>query len=197
MKLIITLVLLMSTLSIGCAQESKRYLKLKQNTSYWEGYVLNRDSVKITGLVKDNLLNDTKKYSVVTFVQKDGTKLKLYPNTIKGYGYSNHSFISNGSSFLENVQHGRRLSLYKNATVTSWSAGGAPGMAPMTHTNVKENFYVKRSNESVFKEVRKKNFKQDFSNYFKDCEEVSNKILNEEYNHKDISEIVRKYNYCK
>lgn len=179
------------------AQESEKYLKLKQNSNYREGYILDRDSLKIKGLIKDNLLNEAKKYSVVTFVQMNGTTSKYYPSEIKGFGYSINDFVSDGSSFYEIIQRGKRVSLYKNVSVTNWSTPGAPGMAPMNHSSADESFYVKRSDEIHFKEVRKKNFEVEFSLYFKDCEEIVNKIQAKEYTHKDIKQIVSKYNYCK
>lgn len=45
--------------------------------------------------------------------------------------------------------------------------------------------------------VRKKKFKEDFSTFFEDCENVVLEILDEKLTHKDIKTIVRKYNYCK
>ena len=74
---------------------------------------------------------------------------------------------------------------------------GAPGMASMNYSSTSEDFSVKRTEETSFKWVKKKNFKKEFSNYFEECEIVKAAILNNKLTHKDIESIVRKYNYCK
>lgn len=140
----------------GYGQESKKYLKLKANYNYREGYIITLDSTREEGLIKD-YLREVKKYSVVTFVNKKGAKNKYYPNEIRGYGYAFYRFVSSKSSFFEIVKSGNRVSLYKNISVSSWSVPGAPGMAPMTYTSQGESFFVKKPGENTFKWVRKKN----------------------------------------
>ena len=197
MKLTFILTLTIFIINLSYGQESKKYLKFKRKDNYIEGYILNKDSIRVEGLIKDNLMNEAKKYSVVTFVKLDGTKKNYYPSEIKGFGCSLYKLVSNNLSFYEVVNKGKKVSLYKKSYVTSWSAPGAPGMGSMTYSSSNENFYVKRDNEAIFKLVRKKNFVEEFSEYFKDCEEIMNKILSKEYTHKDIKRIVSKYNYCK
>jgi len=187
----------MLTVNLTYGQESKKYLKLKHNLNYREGYILDSDSILIKGLIKDNVMTEVKKYSVITFVEVDGTKKKHYPNGIKGFGYSSHKFVSDNSLFYEVEQKGRRVSLYKNLSVSTWSAPGAPGMPSTTHSTSREDLYVKRDNERTFKLVKRNNFTEEFSEYFKDCEEIVRKILAKEYTHKDIKKIVSKYNHCK
>lgn len=197
MKSTLALALLILSVNLAHSQESKKYLKLKQDYNYREGYILDKDSMKVNGLIKAHMMNEAKKYSIVTFVQTDGTKKKYYPSGIKGFGYSIYEFVSDNSSFYEVVSKGRKVSLYKNLSVSSWSSPGAPGMAPVTYSSTIEDLYVKRDNETTFKLVRKKNFAVEFSEYFKDCEEIVNKIIAKEYTHKDIERIVSKYNHCK
>lgn len=73
------------SLSVAYGQESKKYLKLKQNSKYEEGYIISNDSIKIEGLVKRNIMNEFSEYSVVKFVHLDGHKATYYPYQIKGY----------------------------------------------------------------------------------------------------------------
>ena len=66
----------------------------------------------------------------------------------------------------------------------------------MTYSNEHEYFFVKKTNETSTKLVKQKNFKEEFSKYFSDCEEVVEKIRREEYSYTDIRQIITKYNYC-
>lgn len=195
MKLILTVLLISIGTSAHC-QESETYLKFKQNFRYREGYILNMDSVKVEGLIKDNLAEDDKKYSVVNFVDKSGKKRKYKPDNIKGYGYSIHNFVSDKFAFYEIVVIGRKASLYKIISKTTWSNPTGVGMSSMTYSNENESFFVKKINEPSMKLVRKKNFKEEFSKYFGDCEEVVEKIRKEEFTYTQIRQIITKYNYC-
>jgi hypothetical protein len=197
MRLIIILFLSFVPNFLTQAQENEKYLKLKRKYNYREGYILDRDSLKIKGLIKENIQNETKKYSVVTFVQLNGKKSQYHPSEIKGFGYSIYDFVSDGSSFYEVIQSGKRVSLFKHVSVFRWSTPGAPGMAPAIGSTTDESLYVKRHNEVRFKEVRRRNFEVEFSAYFKDCKEIVDKIQTKEYTHKNIKQIVTTYNYCK
>ncbi|UXX78986.1 hypothetical protein N7E81_16655 [Reichenbachiella carrageenanivorans] len=189
--------MLVGITSICRGQESSKYLKLKNSPDYRTGYVFILDSTKIEGLIKHDFLNEAANYSVVKFIHKDGSKEKYYPNNSISFGYSYHKFISDGSSFLELIQAGKNISLYKNVTKSSWSAPGAPGMSSTTYSSTFEHYYVKRDSEDSFKEVQNKKFKEVFSEYFYDCEALSVEISKEELGLKDIKTIVRKYNACK
>lgn len=189
--------LLILTAAITQGQESSKYNKLKESVNYREGYILDSDSNKVNGLIKDHLLNDAKKYTAIVFVHLDGEKKKYYPSDIKGFGYSMYKFASDNASFYEVVQSGKKVTLFKKLSVDSWSAPGAPGMPLKRSYTINEDFYVKRDNEKDFKLVRKKKFIEEFSEYFKDCEKIVSKIQSEEYTHKDIKQIVSEYNYCK
>jgi hypothetical protein len=183
--------------NLSHAQESEKYIKLKQNYSYNEGYILDKDSMKIEGLIKEGALSEAKKYAVVNFVHKDGTRKKYYPADIKGFGHSGDTFVSDNDSFYEIIQTGKKVTLYLNVSANYWTAPGAPGMAPITHSSIDESFFVKRPNEKAFTLVRKRKFKEDFSKYFADCPAVASNILTGEFTHKDIEEIVSMYNSCK
>jgi hypothetical protein len=96
--------------------------------------------------------------------------------------------------FYEIVLLGKKVSLYKVASQSTWSSSA--GMSNMTYSNEHEYFFVKKTNETSTKLVKQKNFKEEFSKYFSDCEEVVEKIRREEYSYTDIRQIITKYNYC-
>ncbi|MEL7002615.1 MAG: hypothetical protein AAFN93_07745 [Bacteroidota bacterium] len=196
MKNLICLTLLVLVVSLVHGQESKKYLKYKNNVKYRTGYVLHKDSVKVKGLVKESLFNEAKKHSSVTFVHKDGRKVIFFPNQILGYGYSIYKFESTNSRFLKVVSSGRKVSLYENLSYSTYSTPGVGGGPATSFTTKDENFLVRRAGDTNFKLVRKRKFSQEFSKYFERCEELKKLILNKELTHKDIKTIVRRYNRC-
>lgn len=196
MKSTFVLIVLIFGTSQVFGQESKNYLRLKRKHHFTEGYILDQDSMKVKGLVRKHMIDESKKHSVVTFVHLDGVKKNYYPNGIKGYGYSVFKFESDNSLFYELVRKGRKASLYTVLSVSYWSVPGGPGMATMTSASSSEDLYVKRYNDTKFKLVRKKNFIAEFSKYFEDCEKVVKKILAKEYTHKDIRRVISEYNFC-
>ncbi|MDN4165582.1 hypothetical protein QWY31_08720 [Cytophagales bacterium LB-30] len=197
MKSIIYAILLTITVTMSYAQESKQYQKLKKDLDFRPAYIIKNDSVKIHGLIEDKGMDyDDFKYSFIVFAKEGGTEASYSPNDILGFGYSGYKFVSDGKSFYQIVQKGSRVTLYKCNKVTNRSAPGAPGMGSMHYRSVEEQFFVKRPEENEFKQVRKRKFKLEFAAYFEDCDELVRKIQTGEYTHKDITEIVRKYNRC-
>lgn len=196
MRTIITITFFIMLGNLICAQESKKYLKLKSSYKYREGYIIDKDSIKVKGLIKDNLASNSKKYSIVNFVEIDGTKKRYYPNDLKGFGYSIYKFVSDKSLFYQIVEIGGDVNLYKNVSEKRSIVAGVNNMS-MSYSSSIERFYLKRKNETTFKLVTKKRFKEEFSKYFEGCDEIVNDILNEKITYKDIRTIVRKYNYCK
>ncbi|TRX48726.1 hypothetical protein FNH22_28610 [Fulvivirga sp. M361] len=194
--LFFVLIPLLITTSVN-AQASKKYQKLRKNYHYREGYIITKDSTKITGLIKYSIYFEAKKYGLVNFVHTDGKKRKYYPKDLNGYGHSIHKFVSDNSRFYEIVQTGKNIGLYKNISVTSWSTPGPNGTGPMTYSSSDESLYVKRSMDNSFKLVRKKKFKEEFSRYFEDCPALSSEIQHGRLTHEDISRIVIQYNHCK
>lgn len=197
MKLSILSVLILAIALCVQSQDNEKYQKYKSKYNYRRGYVITWDSVKIEGLIKDNMMSEAKKFSSVTFVNKDGLKLKYSPVDIREFKYSAYRIISDSSSFYQIVRNGSKVSLYKNMSVNyMMGAPAGPGMPAMGYSSTSENFYVRKINETEFKPVKKSGFKTEFANYFRDCETVKTKIENKEYTHKDIREIVAAYNSC-
>jgi hypothetical protein len=196
MKSTFVLTLLILAVNLAHSQESKKYLKLKQKINYREGYILDKDSIKVKGLVKDYFVSELKIYSVVTFVHLDGTREKYKPNEIKGFGYAIYKFESDDSSFYKVIREGKKVSLYQKLHVTGFSTPEMPGIPSVSNYSKNEDYYLKKHNETTFNIVNKKNFASEYSTYFGDCEEVANKILSKQYTIENIKRIVVKYNYC-
>lgn len=178
------------------AQESTEYLKIRDKLNYRDGFIIEKDSTKINGLIRDDLMNESSLYSGVEFVYKDGSKKRFKPADIKGFGTIFHNYISDGESFYKIISTGDKVNLYFKLTQrASSSYGGDGGTTYMTTS--KENFYTCKTIETEIKLVRKKNFIEEFSNYFSDCEKLKVKIISKKVTHKDIKSIVDEYNNCK
>lgn len=197
MKFTLTLTLFFLIVTSVNGQESKKYMKLKRKLQYQEGYIVSKDSIKVEGLIKDQIMNENKKFSKVTFVQKDGTKESYFPNEIRGFGYSMYRYVSDSSSFYEILSKTKKIGIYRKLTSTFYTTPSPFGTFEAINSSTLENLYIKRDSESTFKLVRRRNFIEDFSEYFKDCPEIVEKITTKEYTHKDIKKIVSLYNRCK
>lgn len=189
--------LLLSTNSLT-AQESDEYKKLKYDAKYREGFILNKDSSKVTGLIKGRLMNESSLYSQVEFIHQDGSKKKYKPKDIKGFSTLIDNYISDGESFYKVIRTGRKVNLYYKVTKSTHTSFGGPGGATTTSYNYEsENYYVRKPSETNLKLVRKKSFANEFSDYFSNCEKLKAKIVSKQLTHKDIESIVNEYNYCK
>lgn len=186
MKLTSLSVFLLILLTNGISQDSSNYFNKKNNYKYSEGYIVTKDSTRIEGLIKNEQFFEVNRFRFVTIIAKDGNKFSFFPSEVIEYGYSNYKFVSDDSKFYQIVKTGNKVSLYRNLYQNPYnpSVGGS------------EIFYVKKTNESVYKMVKKNKFKVEFAEYFGDCESLKLKIQNKELTHKNIVEIVSKYNWC-
>ncbi|MEL7147169.1 MAG: hypothetical protein AAFO69_12420, partial [Bacteroidota bacterium] len=189
MKRAIILILFVLTAHSSFGQESKRYLKFKNKVDYREGYVITNDSIKINGLLKDNLVNDFKSYSTINFIHQDGTKERFGPGGLIEFGYALTRFVSDHKTIYRLIKEGKKVSLYKNLYVSTDET-----QFEGTTSTVVTDFYVKKYDEKTFNLVDQWGFAKKFSYYFADCEDLSGKIASKEYKHDDIFEIVFLYN---
>lgn len=196
-KSTLSLLLILLSISFSYSQESRKYLRIKKNNpDYLQGYILNKGAVRIEGLVKDNVLNETGKYSRVTFIFQDGTKARFRPDGIKGFGFWVYDYVSDDAKFYEVVQRGKKVTLYKRLREIPHPKS-LESCFYDDFTIIVEDFYLKRVHEGVFKPVNEEGFNKEFSEYFADCEKTANKIRNEELTYADILEVVKQYNRSK
>ena len=216
MRYALLLLIAMLIISFAKGQESENYTKLKNNYNYYEGYIITKDSVKIEGLIKLRLMEeklmeeklmeerliekqqmeDSKNFSLIFLVNKDGQKTKYKPADLIEFTYSNKKFVSDKSSFYQIIFAGNKMSLYKHMSSITYNWPGLTGTPGYTFSAITEDLYVKRPHEIAFKPVKKKKFKIEFANYFSDCESIKLNIENETYTVEDIEEIVQNYNWC-
>ncbi|HOX82295.1 MAG TPA: hypothetical protein PLJ60_04895 [Chryseolinea sp.] len=186
-------ILLLYSLSVAFGQESEKYLKLKSKRNYHEGYIINLDSVKVKGLVKANInKEEERQYSMVEFFGVDGSETRYRPYDLKGYGYATENFVSDYGSFYKVILSGKRAGVY--VKLISYGRGGG-GMVPQTGYS-QRNLYVVKNGKSDFRYVTRKGFKEEFSQYFGDCEKLKLKIQSEQVTSKDVELVVREYNDC-
>ena len=191
-KIKIFAILLLCSLSIAYAQESETYLKLKSRHRYVEGYIIKLDSVKVLGLIKDKIQDEATRYEWVDFFAVDGSKTRYRPYDLKGYGYAAENFVSDYGSFYKIVSSGVKAGLYSKLI----SFGGGGGSMSASHGYEQRNIYVNKNGKKDFRYVTRKGFKEEFSQYFGDCEKLKLKILSEQVTSKDIELVLREYNDC-
>src|SRR5688572_24406725 len=155
------------------AQQSDRYLQFRRDSDYADGYIVDKDGRKHTGLVFATD-EDARSVSVI-FVSQSGLWKIYRPREINGYGFSIYNYVSNNTSFLEVIRETEKIGLYRHfGVLTPFTSAGAIG--PTFHTTDSDIFFVKRPVEKSFKKVSKRNFYSKFASYFADCEPLKSLI---------------------
>ena len=190
MKTYLPLLFILITVSAVSGQTNEKYLKYQKKYDYYEGYVVFANGSQQSGLVKHN------GYSKVTFVSKNGTKRVYKPVQLTGYGTVLEKFVSDKRVFYKVIIDGKKASLYRLSYKSNWFMLNLSnnGM-PTTYVKQVVRDYVKKPEETTFKEVKKKNFPLAFSNYFDECANLKANISQQKLTTKDIKEIVYQYNY--
>jgi hypothetical protein len=167
----------------GLAQESKKYLKYKDDPDYSQGYIIDIQGKETPGLIHMRRGNFT-----IAMVDLNGEKKSYDPSQLKSYVTSGATYFSDGSSFFEFIQGGEKVWLFKKQVIAVGNQQISPGFSE------REVFYVKKVTETKFTAVTKFNFKNKFSEYFSDCKELASKIENNDFNYNNLEEIVYFYN---
>ncbi|MCB0755033.1 MAG: hypothetical protein KDB98_05530 [Flavobacteriales bacterium] len=217
-----TLIIVVILSSNLFAQESNKYYRLKGKWNRLEGYVIDKDSVKIEGLITWVAKNSANRFNEVKFVDKTGKSKTYYPETIKGFGYDTLEYISDGNVFFEVVLKGARLNLYRNVTIfQSWLDPHEKYLIPNRDTtsevligklvtdptsplayppyygptiNRANDFYLQKVGHSKIKYVDPAEFNAKFAEYFYDCPTLSSRISQKLLNIKDLLQIIKIYN---
>jgi hypothetical protein len=166
------------------AQESKKYLKYKDDPDYSQGYITDIQGKEIPGLIHIRRGNFT-----IAMIQLNGEKKSYGPSELKSYVASGTTYFSDGSSFFEFIRGGEKVWLFKKQIIVVGNQQFSPGFSEG------EVFYVKKVAETKFTSVSKFNFKKKFSEYFSDCEDLVSKIENDGFGYNNIEEIVYFYNF--
>lgn len=191
-KHLLSILLLISSIS-AFSQETKKYLKMKENPKFREGYIVDKDSTVIKGLVKGNVIDERKLHVFVTFVSEDGKKSNYSPWHIKGYAYGKVRFVSDDKAFHKLLISGKNVELYRGTT--DYTINIASSSAE-DKTKATEVYYLKKPDDKSFVLVEKENFEKQFSKYFKKCRSLAGYISEKKLRFRDIRKIVTLYNEC-
>jgi hypothetical protein len=107
----------------------------------------------------------------------------------------NIKYISVRKVFYEEKKCGPRVCLYKTESLIHHYSPGFGGSAPSGFSTENAYFYFKKVDE--FDLIRRKEFAEQFSEYFSGCPSLKDRMQKGEVTHKDYSEIMRAYNWCK
>ena len=191
MKQVKTLLVLSGVLISGIAfgQTSKKYEKYLEKRNYQLGYIETVDGRRIEGLVKD--ISGFREYAKVVFVSEEGVKKAYYPYQLKAYGTKQEQYESNLHHFLRVVDEANGIGLYKRSV--NERKPSSDYSSPATYDSFANVYYVKRSGEEEFLEVRRRRFAETFSGYFADCPKLQEKIQKEAITEQQAEEMVRIY----
>lgn len=171
----------------------------------YKGYIINKEGVKLTGLIKTK--NVTSDQIKIVFYQ--GKKKSTHkPTSIQGYGYEHVS----ENQFGEDVLDWRH---YRSKTAQSYAprvfTSKEVFMEIMEEGEVtvydyyvqvpsniedpyKRFFYLERKDSNEFIEISKKNYIQEAKSYFSDYRKLASKVgkINHRFHH--LYKVVKLYN---
>ena len=184
----------------GFAQSTKEYDKYLSRANYAEGYVLNKDSVRKEGLIKDGDAKGSSnaRKNFINFVSKrTGKKFKLFPKDLLGYGFYDAQYISTGKRFLQVIELGKNVNLYMQVRDRSFLRTPTTSTSTVGfNLNQKTTFFFRKAGSKEYRKLETYKFKERFGAYFGDCIFLQAKIYNEELKPRDAEEIARLYNDC-
>jgi hypothetical protein len=142
-------------------------------------------------------LDDSKNFSSIVFIPKEGKKSILYPRDIISYSCLMRTFVSYNNSFYEISVSGPKVILYKKSEKILMTTNlGTQGQMSSGSID-KEMYFIRKANGTDLTEIKKKDFEKIVSEYFIDCKNLYLKILSKKLTYKDLPEIVKEYNWCR
>ena len=189
------------------AQDSAEFGKYKNHPDYSEGFITEPDGNRIKGLIKDS--RPERLYRKITFVNEEGKRKKYTPSRLESFQLGKSIYHSDGSRFLELVEEGGKVGLYRirkkqssNVSSSPYSYGRFGG--PFHRDRVRDRVYtddtleiiyfVRKKGEKKFRQVEQDGFHRAFAKYFMDCPKLSDRIRYKELNHSHIKIIVQIFN---
>lgn len=181
-------------------QSSKKYKRFLETGNYLEGYVIERDSTVLKGLIQRKPGDSPSLYTGIKFISESGEKRKYRAKDVKGFGYGFEHFVSDGNFVYAQVDKGSRIDIFlrvpkgvgrqiDHSLYLPWQNPG-PGDYVFDHTAV----YYLRKRGKGYHQISESNFRNSTSKYFSDCQRLSNAIKKKSLKFEDLFEIVRFYN---
>ena len=189
----IIMALLTVTSALAFGQTSKKYENYQEKASYEPGYIERLDGDRVAGLIKSPRV--PRAHAKVVFVSKRGVKSTYYPAQLKGYGTDYEQYESNRTEFLKVVTESNGIGFYELNVSANWSAPGPYGEASRMYTSLSASYYIKRTWETQYVPVEKKQFQETFLDYFNDCSALQTKIIDKKFTHENAHEMVKFYQY--
>lgn len=182
---------------------SGSYSVTVENTmrDYSYGYIITLENDTIYGRIKDRFPNrGPLAYDKVVLKDKNGDKTKYYPIDIKGYCKGDEEYYltvqeGNRKCFAKLIVDGevKLLKIHKTTTLAYPAGGGNVGFISDSYMI----YYLYKTATGETTKVIQRDFYSVMSEYFNDCEPVSQMILNKELCYKDLKIIVDQYNKWK
>lgn len=189
----ILIAILSVTSTIVFGQISEKYESYQEKTSYEPGYIEKLDGDRLAGLIKSPRV--PRAHAKVVFVSKRGVKSTYHPSQLKGYGTEYEQYESNRTDFLKVVTKSNGIGLYELNVNTNWSAPGLYGEASRMYASLSASYYIKRTWETQYIPVEKKQFQETFLDYFNDCSVLQTRINDRKFTYENAYEMVKFYQY--
>lgn len=185
--------LLVATSLIVFGQTAEKYERYQERVNYEPGYIEKLNGDRVAGLIKSPRI--PRAHAKVVFVSRRGVKSTYYPSQLKGYGTDYEQYESNRTDFLKVVTKSNGIGLYELNVNASWSAPGPYGAASMMYASLSASYYVKRTGETKYVSVEKKQFQETFLDYFNDCSVLQTRIIDKKFTYENAHEMVKFYQY--
>ncbi len=180
------------------AQSHAKYEKYLDSGNYLEGYVINRDSVVIKGLLLRKPGKEINLFSGIRFVNEQGVKNKYGPRDLKGFGYGFEQFIIYGLQIYRVVDTGNKVDIFLRVQRTlnddvqfHMDANGM--LSLYGNPSKEETYYYLKKKKGKLVSCKKLGFSERMAKYFNDCPLLSKRIGDKEFGVADIYHMVRVY----
>lgn len=184
------------------AEYSKKYLRLKDDKRYQEGYVVENNGDTIRGILRLKY-NPSYEISSFWFITKEGKRIYYEPLEVQVFSMGENKYLSNEGSFFLVLYEGQKVDLLQNITITYGIDVLTTLFLNSTYVRIFKEFNAQRpvshlriDKSKEFIMIRKSNFKETISTAFYNCSTIEQNISMMTYEIENLIAIIEEYDNC-
>jgi hypothetical protein len=197
-------IVLIIVFSLKVNGQNTKFLNLSKDNQYLWAEIEFNDGSKEQGLIRDR--NEYSRYSRIVFYDSMAKKSTYKPADISAYRLKSGRFKSDSKSkkFYELEGRGYKVSLYKfrypPTTTSQYSLERSGSGVKVSDTSAYEDlgtfyFFYNKERKEFFRIPQEGDFHKEVAVFFKDCPELSKRIIDKEFKENELSAIMDVYNF--
>ena len=184
--------------------QNTKFLNLSEDSQYLWAEIEFNDGSKKQGLIRDR--NQYNRYSRIVFYDSLAKKSAYKPTDISAYRLKSARFKADlkSNKFYELEERGYKVSLYKlkyNPTTSNqYSLERSGSGVKLSDTSAYEDlgtfyFFYNKNRKEFFRIPQEGDFQKEVGAFFKDCPDLSKRIIDKELKENELSAIMDVYNF--